>query len=117
MKETDKECLTLIQLLTKYLDAEEIRIKALKNLRAAIKEKEEKPVVAKTEEERFVVKLEHEEKKPTVELIAKIPTPKKSPAIPPFRKEFKITRQTGDLRQKVRLSFTSLAHQIDAGLK
>ena len=71
MKETDKECLTLIQLLTKYLDAEEIRIEALKNLRAAIKEKEEKPVVAKTEEERFVVKLEHEEKKPTLNQLQK----------------------------------------------
>ena len=117
MKETDKECLTLTQLLTKYLDAEEIRIEALTNLREAIKEKEEKPVVAKTQEEGVVVKLEHEEKKPTVEPSAKIPIPKESPAIQPFRKEFKIPGQIGDSRQKDRLSFTSQAHQIDAGLK
>ena len=118
VKETDKGRLTLIQLLTKYLDAEEIGIEALKNLRAAIKEKEEKkPVVAKTEEESGVVKLEHEEKKPAVEPSAKIPTPKESPAIAPFRKEFKISGQIGDSRQKDRLSFTSLTHQIDAGLK
>ena len=117
-EETDKGRLTLIQLVTKYLDAEEIGIEALKNLRAAIKEKEEKkPVVAKTEEESGVVKLEHEEKKPAVEPSAKIPTPMESPAIAPFRKEFKISGQIGDSRQKDRLSFTSLAHQIDAGLK
>ena len=55
----------VIQLLTKYLDTEEIGIEALKNLRAAIKEKEKKkPVVAKTEEESVgkPAKLEHDEK-------------------------------------------------------
>ena len=117
VKETDKGHLTLIQLLTKYLDAEEIRIEALKKLRAGIEEKEEKPVVAKTEDESVVVKLEHEEKRRTVEPSAKIPTPKESPAIPPFRKEFKIPGQIKDSRQNDRKSFTSQAHQIDAGLK
>jgi len=118
VKETNMGRLTLIQLLTKYLDFEEIGIEALKNLRAVIKEKEEKePVVAKTEEESDVVKLEHEERKPAVEPSAKIPTPEESPAIAPFRKEFKISGQIGDSRQKDRLSFTSLTHQIDVGLK
>ena len=102
MKETNKGCLTLIQLLTKFLDAEEIGIEALKNLRTAIKEKEEKKlVVAQTEEESGVVKPvnpEHEEKKPAVEPSAKISTPKGSPAIAPFRKEFKISEQIGDSR-------------------
>ena len=119
VKETDKGRLTLIQLLMKYLDAEEIGIEALTKLKAAIKEEEKKPVVTETEKESDVVKpvkLEHEEKKPAVERSAKISTLKESPAIPLFRKEFKISGQIGDLRQKDRLSFTSLAHQIDAGL-
>ena len=42
VKEMDKGCLTFIQLLTKYLDAEELGIDTLKTLRAAIKEKEGK---------------------------------------------------------------------------
>ena len=33
-----------------------------------------------------------------------------------LKKEFKISGQIGDLSQKDRLSFTSLAHQINAGL-
>lgn len=33
-----------------------------------------------------------------------------------LKKEFKILGQIGDSRQKDRLSFTSLAHQINAGL-
>lgn len=33
-----------------------------------------------------------------------------------FKKEFKISGQMGDLRQEDRLSFTSLAHQINARL-
>ena len=109
--------MALIQLLTKYLDAQKIGIEALKNLRVAIKEKEEKKLaVVKSKEESGVAKLEHEEKKPAIEPSAKIPTAKESPVITPFRKEFKISGQIGDLRQKDCLSFTRLAHQIDAGL-
>ena len=33
-----------------------------------------------------------------------------------FKKEFTISTQIGDSRQKDRLSFTSLVHQINAGL-
>ena len=40
----------------------------------------------------------------------------KEETIPSFKKEFKISGQIGDSRQKDRLSFTSLAHQINAGL-
>lgn len=75
------------------------------------KEKEEKkPVVAKTEEESVVVKLEHEDKKKPLSQLRKISTPKESPAIAPFRNEFKMSGQIGDSRQKDRLSFTTLAH-------
>jgi len=63
------------------------------------------------------VKLEQEEKKLAVEQSAKISTTKESPAIAPSRKEFKILGQIGDSCQKDRLSFTSLAHQINAGLR
>ena len=41
---------------------------------------------------------------------------KGSTTIPSFKKEFKISGQIGNSRQKDRLSFTSLAHQINAGL-
>ena len=107
VKEMDKGCLTLIQLLTKYLDAKEIGTEPLKNLRATIKEEEKKPVVMKTKEESDAIKLWHEEKKSAIEPSAKTPTPKESPAIAPFRKEFKTSGQIGDSHEKDCLSFTS----------
>ena len=67
VKEMDKGRLALIHFLTKYLHAEESGTEALKNLREATKEKEDKKlVVAKTEEESDV-KLKQEEKKSAVE--------------------------------------------------
>lgn len=114
VKETDTGRLALIQLVTKYLDAEELGVEALQKLSVAIAEKEEKKSVAngaKSEQDTGV----KTEQKSAVESSAN--TSKGTAAIPPFRKEFKISGQIGDSRQKDRLSFTSLAHQIDAGLK
>ncbi|KAL9971667.1 hypothetical protein ACROYT_G017864 [Oculina patagonica] len=82
VKETDTGRLALIQILTKYLDAEELGTEALTNLREAIKEKKPATKDAKSEQESGVK-----------------------------------TEQIGNSRQKDRLSFTSLAHQINAGLK
>ena len=71
---------------------------------------------AKSEQEGGV-KTEHVDQKSAVKSSTNAVTPKETTAIPPFRKEFKISGQIGDSRQKDRLSFTSLAHQIKAGLK
>ena len=108
--------LALIQILTKYLDAEELGAEALTNLREAIKEKKPATKDAKSEQESGV-KTEQVDQKSAFKSSTNAITPKETTAILPFRKEFKISGQTGNSHQKDRLSFTSLAHQIDAGLK
>lgn len=116
VKESDTGRLALIQILTKYLDAEELGTEALTNLRETIKEKKPATKDAKSEQEGGV-KIEHVDQKSAVKSSTNAVTPKETTAIPPFRKEFKISGQIGDSRQKDRLSFTSLAHQINTGLK
>ncbi|KAL9966537.1 hypothetical protein ACROYT_G024625 [Oculina patagonica] len=116
VKEKDTGRLALIQILTKYLDAEELGTEALTNLREAIKEKKPATKDVKSEEESGV-KTEQEDQKSAIKSSTNTVTPKETTATPPFRKEFKISGQVGDSRQKDRWSFTSLAHQINAGLK
>ena len=115
VKETYMGRLALIQILT-YLDAEELGAEALTNLREAIKEKKPATKDAKSEQESGM-KTEQVDQKSAFKSSTNTITPKETTAIPPFRKEFKISGQTGNSHQKDRLSFTSLAHQIDAGLK
>ncbi|KAL9956079.1 hypothetical protein ACROYT_G037501 [Oculina patagonica] len=116
VKETDTGRLALIQILTKYLDAEELGTEALTNLREAIKEKKPATKDVKSEQESGV-KTEQEDQKSAIKSSTNTVMPKETTVTPPFRKEFKISGQIGDSRQKDRLNFTSLAHQINAGLK
>ena len=79
----------------------------LQKLRETIVDKKKPPAKIKSEKET--------ERKPGFHE-ASVSTLKGSTTIPSFKKEFKISSQTGNSRQKDRLSFTSLAHQINAGL-
>ena len=99
--------LALIQRITKYLDVEELNVEKLQKLKEAIADKKKPPTKIKSEKETGQEPGFHE---------ASVSTPKGSTTIPSFKKEFKISGQIGDSRQKDRLSFTSLAHQINAGL-
>ena len=99
--------LALIQRVTKYLDAEELNVEKLQKLKEAIADKKKPPAKIKSEKET--------EPKPGFHEVS-VSTSKGSTTIPSFQKELKISGQIGDSRQKDRLSFTSLAHQITAGL-
>ena len=99
--------LALIQRITKYLDVEELNVEKLQKLKEAIADKKKPPAKIKSEKETEQKPGFHE---------ASVSTSKGSTTIPSFKKEFKISGQTGDSPQKDRLSFTSLAHRINAGL-
>ena len=99
--------LALIKRITKYLDAEELNVEKLQKLKEAIADKKKPPAEIKSEKET--------EQKPGLHE-ASVSTLKGSATIPSFKKEFKVSGQIGDSRQKDRLSFTSPAHQINAGL-
>lgn len=100
--------LVFIRALNKYLETEELDCEKLTGLSASLsmqgkqnapKEKTE-PLEA-LEDKKTTVKTEQ---KPTV-------------SISKFKRDFKISGQIGDVSQKDRLSFSSLAHQIENGLK
>ena len=100
--------LVFIRALNKYLETEELDCEKLTELSASLsmqgkqnapKEKTE-PLEA-LEDKKTTVKTE---KKPAV-------------SISKFKRDFKISGQIGDVSQKDRLSFSSLAHQIENGLK
>ena len=103
LKEKETGRLALIQTVTKYLDAEELDIEKLKELKVVVEQKGAKRSATKVESE------------PDDKGAAAM---KKSDrgATTTFKKEFKISGVIGDSSQKDRLSFTSLAHQINAGL-
>ena len=90
VKETDTGRLVLInvQILTKYLDGEELRTEALTNLREAIKEK--KPATKNVEsEQESGVKTEQVDQKSAFKSSTNTVTPKETTAIPPFMKALK----------------------------
>ena len=100
--------LVFIRALNKYLETEELACEKLMGLSASLsmqgkqnapKEKTE-PLEA-LEDKKTTVKTEQ---KPAV-------------SISKFKRDFKISGQIGDVSQKDRLSFSSLAHQIENGLK
>ena len=100
--------LVFIRALNKYLEMEELDYEKLKGLSSFLstqekgsvpKEKTELPEAP--ENIKATVKVEQ---KPTV-------------SISKFKRDFKISGQIGDVSQKDRLSFSSLVHQIENGLK
>ena len=100
--------LVFIRALNKYLEMEELDYEKLKGFSSSLstqekesvpKEKTELPEAP--ENVKATVKVEQ---KPTV-------------SITKLKRDFKISGQIGDVSQKDRLSFSSLVHQIESGLK
>ena len=100
--------LVFIQALNKYLEREEVDYEKLKELSSSLSmegkvmaPKMKTELLKTPETDDVTVKAEQ---KPTV-------------SISKFKRDFKISGQIGDLSQKDRLSFSSLVHQIENGLK
>ena len=92
--------LVFIQALNKYLETEELDYEKLKELLSSLS-MEGKVMAPTPEKDDVTVKAEQ---KPAV-------------SISKFKRDFKISGRIGDLSQKDRLSFSSLVHQIENGLK
>ena len=92
--------LVFIQALNKYLETEELDYEKLKELLSFLS-MEGKVMAPTPEKDDLTVKAEQ---KPAV-------------SISKFKRDFEISGQIGDLSQKDRLSFSSLVHQIENGLK
>ena len=78
----------MIQILTKYLDAEELGTEALTNLRESIKEKKPATKDVNSEQESGV-KTEQVDQKSAFKSSTNTVTPKETTAIPPFMKALK----------------------------
>ena len=96
----NKGRLVFIQALNKYLETEELDYEKLKELLSSLS-MEGKVMAPTPEKDDVTVRAEE---KPSV-------------SISKFKRHFKISGQIGDLSQKDRLSFSSLVHQIENGLK
>ena len=113
LMEEDTGRLPLTQTVTKYLDAEELDIKKLKELRVVVEQKGAKGSATKVKSEpddKGAAAMQKSDAEASVNVFGGVST------TTTFKKEFKISGQIGDSSQKDRLSFTSLAHQINAGL-
>ena len=100
--------LVFIRALNKYLETEELDCEKLTGLSASLSmQGKQNAPKEKTEPQEAL-----EDKKTTVKT-------EQTPAvsISKFKRDFKISGQIGDVSQKDRLSFSSLAHQIENGLK
>ena len=103
----NKGRLAVIRALNKYLETEKQDYEKLKGLSSVLSVKEKfvapevKTELSKSSENGEVTKTE---KKAAV-------------SISKFKRDFKISGQIGDVSQKDRLSFSSLVHQIENGLK
>ena len=100
--------LAFIRALNKYLETEELYCEKLKVLSSSLSmqgkqmlPKEETEPLEAPDDKKATVKTEQ---KPMV-------------SISKFKRDFKISGQIGDVSQKDRLSFSSLVHQIENGLK
>lgn len=111
--EKDTGHLTLIQTVTKYLDAEELDIKKLKGLRGVVEQKGAKGLATK-------VKSEPDDKRAAMmqksDAGASVSVLEKFLPWQHLERSSKISGHIRDSRQKDQLSFTTLAHQINAGL-
>ena len=113
LKEKDTGRLALIQTVTKYLDAWELDIKKLKELRVVIDQKGADGSATKVKSEpddKGAAAMQKSDAVTSVNILEGVST------TTILKREFKISRQIGDSSQKDRHSLTSLAHQIIAGL-
>ena len=108
MPPESKGRLVFIRALNKYLETEELDCEKLKVLSSSlskqgkqIRPKEKTEPLEATDDKKATVKTEQ---KPMV-------------SISKLKRDFKISGQIGDVLQKDRLSFSSLVHQIENGLK
>ena len=111
--EKDTGRLTLIQTVTKYLDAEELDIKKLKELRVMVEQKGAKGSATKVKSEpddKGAAAMQKSDAGAGVNVLEGVST------TTTFKKSSKISGHIRDSRQKDQLSFTTLAHQINAGL-
>ena len=102
LKEKDTGCLALIQTVTKYLDAEELDIKKLKELRVVVEQRGQKGSATKVKSEpddKGTAAKQKSDAGASVNVLEGVST------TTTFKKEIKISGQTGDLRQKDRLSY------------
>lgn len=100
--------LVFIRALNKYFETEELDYEKLKGLSSSLSmqgqetaPKEQTEPLEAPDNNKASVKAEQ---KPAV-------------SISKFKRDFKISGQTGDVSRKDRLSFSSLVHQIENGLK
>ena len=100
--------LVLIQTLNKYLETEELDYEKLKELLSSLS-MEGKVMAPQMKTEPL--------KTPEKDDVTVKPEQKPAVSISKFKRDFKISGQIGDLSQKDRLSFSSLVHQIENGLK
>ena len=111
LKEKDTGRLALIQTVTKYLDAWELDIKKLKELRVEQKGADGSATKVKSEpDDKGAAAMQKSDAVTSVNILEGVST------TTILKREFKISRQIGDSSQKDRHSLTSLAHQIIAGL-
>ena len=111
LKEKDTGRLALIQTVTKYLDAWELDIKKLKELRVEQKGADGSATKVKSEpDDKGAAEMQKSDAVTSVNILEGVST------TTILKREFKISRQIGDSSQKDRHSLTSLAHQIIAGL-
>ena len=100
--------LVFIRALNKYLETEELDYEKLKGLSSSLSTQEKESVPKEKTElpeaPEYIKATVKVEQKPTV-------------SISKFKRDFKISGQIGDVSQKDRLSFSSLVHQIESGLK
>ena len=99
--------------MTKYLDAWELDIKKLKELRVVIEQKGADGSATKVKSEpddKGAAEMQKSDAVTSVNILEGVST------TTILKREFKISRQIGDSSQKDRHSLTSLAHQIIAGL-
>ena len=97
-----------IQALNKYLETEELDYEKLKELSSSLS-MEGKVMAPKMKTEPL--------KTPEKDDVTVKAEQKPAVSISKFKRDFKISGQIGDLSQKDRLSFSSLVHQIENGLK
>ena len=100
--------LVFIQALNKYLETEELDYEKLKELLSSLS-MEGKVMAPQMKTEPL--------KTPEKDDVTVKPEQKPAVSISKFKRDFKISGQIGDLSQKDRLSFSSLVHQIENGLK
>ena len=100
--------LVFIRALNKYLETEELDYEKLKGLSSSLSVQERQIAP----EQKMGPPKATENKTATVKV-------EQNPAvsISKFKRDFKISGQIGDVSQKDRLSFSSLVHQIENGLK